>query len=181
MKYPVINHSIIEDIGKKILILGCPGSGKTTLSLELARSTGLPCYHLDDLFWKKGWVPVEKSIFIEKIKEIVDKDQWILEGNYSEYLDIRLPKADTVIFLEESTITCLWRVLKRAISLKLFSDSESTLPKQIVQGFFDNKNGVTDDFFGFISFVLRFKRRERSKVLDKLEKYTNLKVITYSS
>lgn len=174
-------YSTVKDIGKKILILGCPGSGKTTLSLKLAESTHLPCYHLDDFFWKEGWIPVEENIFVKKIKEIVDRDQWILEGNYSGYLDIRLQKADTVIYLEKPTITCLWRVLKRAISLKFFADSESTFPKKIVQGFLDNKNGISDDFFGFILFVLKFKKRERNKVLNELKEYPNLKVITYSS
>ncbi|MEQ8169836.1 MAG: DNA topology modulation protein [Candidatus Eremiobacterota bacterium] len=98
---------------KKILILGCSGSGKTTLALELGNILNLEVIHLDRLYWNPGWVSTPEDEWLEIIKDIIKKDRWIIEGNYSGTIDMRLNEADTAIYLDFPRIICLWQAIKR--------------------------------------------------------------------
>ena len=107
----------ITDLSSKnrILIIGICGSGKSTLSRLLARKTGLPLIHLDQRFWKTGWVPTEQVIWNEDVRRLVTKDKWIIEGNYSGSLPIRIPRADLIIHLKLNRVQAIARCLKRMI------------------------------------------------------------------
>ena len=98
---------------KRILIIGCGGAGKSTLSRELSRTLNLPLVHLDYLFWKPGWVQSEKAEFKQILKSELKKDSWIIDGNYARTMSLRMRYADTVIFLDFNRWICIWRVLKR--------------------------------------------------------------------
>ena len=67
---------------RKVIIIGCPGSGKTTFSRRLARITGLPLYHLDSIWHKLNRTNISKEDFVRRVEEIMTGDQWILDGNY---------------------------------------------------------------------------------------------------
>lgn len=101
---------------QKILIIGSPGSGKSTFSFRLSEKLNIPIIHLDKLFWKSGWVSRSKEAFDKLLIEEMEKESWIIDGNYSRTLPMRLEKADTVIFFDYSRFVCLWRVLKRVIT-----------------------------------------------------------------
>lgn len=98
---------------KKILIVGRPGSGKTTLAVKLANKLNLPLVHLDKIFWKPGWVEVDRTEFDTRLLAELEKDSWIIDGNYGRTIPLRLKYADTVICFEYPKILCIWRVLKR--------------------------------------------------------------------
>jgi adenylate kinase family enzyme len=85
---------------KRVLVIGSPGGGKTTLSRELGKLLDLPVYHLDKLFWKPGWALSDDESFRALQRELVSKPRWIIDGNYDRTLDVRLPHADTVIHLD---------------------------------------------------------------------------------
>ena len=94
-------------IGKKIVIVGCPGSGKSMLARRLHERTGLPVVHLDNVFWKPDKTHISKEEFDNKLAELLKADEWILDGNYSRTLKVRLERADTVIVLDYPLDVCI--------------------------------------------------------------------------
>lgn len=100
---------------KRILILGSPGSGKSTLALKLNTFSKIDLYHMDNLYWNSDWRRPKNDEWKGKLNEIVKKDNWILDGNYYNCLEDRLPYADLVIYLEVNPIKCLYRYSIRSI------------------------------------------------------------------
>ena len=100
----------------RVLIIGPCGSGKSTLARELAPILGLPLHHLDRMNWQPGWIESDKKDLRDRIAEVVAKDSWLIDGNYSASLDIRLKRADTILYLDYPIVLCLWRVFRRMTS-----------------------------------------------------------------
>jgi adenylate kinase family enzyme len=98
---------------KRILVIGCCGAGKSTLSKELSAKLNLPLVHLDRLFWKPGWIEQEDLVFADLLQTELARDEWIIDGNYLKNLPLRLEYADAVILLDLNRWICTWRVLKR--------------------------------------------------------------------
>lgn len=105
---------VILGIVKRILVIGKSGAGKTTFSKKLAKALGINVVHLDDLFWKSGW---ERAYSAEqweqKMSELISQEEWILDGNYHNTLELRLGRADTVIFFDINPFRSLMQALKR--------------------------------------------------------------------
>lgn len=91
------------------------GVGKSTFARNLGEILNMNVHHLDALFWKTNWVEASIEEFSAAQKEIVKKNQWIVEGNYTNTFNIRSEKADTIIYLELPLYICLYRVVKRWI------------------------------------------------------------------
>lgn len=98
---------------QRIAVIGSPGSGKSTLAVQLGRLLGLPVYHLDALHWKPGWVETPKPEWRALQQSLVAASTWVIDGNYSTTLDIRLSASDTIIFFDMPRLLCLWRVVRR--------------------------------------------------------------------
>lgn len=98
----------------RILVIGVSaGSGKSTFARALGRAHQIKVHHLDTLFWEEGWVQAEQDAFVQKQQLITEEPSWIIEGNYTGSLDVRLERADAIYYLEISRFVCLYRVLKR--------------------------------------------------------------------
>lgn len=102
-------------IGRRVLVTGLTGSGKSTFSLLLAARTGLPLIYLDLHFWKPGWVAPSEDEWREKQRGLLAGDAWIADGNYHETLDLRLALADTVVVLDTPWWVCSGRALRRGL------------------------------------------------------------------
>jgi len=101
---------------QRIVILGNGGSGKSTLARLLGERLNLPMVHLDRLFWEPGWAEPDAEQFRERVREAVAGDAWVCEGNYARRtFDLRLPRADLVIWLDTPRLTCFMRVLLRLL------------------------------------------------------------------
>jgi adenylate kinase family enzyme len=100
---------------RRVAVVGPGGAGKTTFARALGAETGLDVVHLDTLFWRPGWVETPRDEWRAIQTGIVARDAWIIEGNYGATLDIRLSRADTVIFLDFPRTLCLRRAVVRAI------------------------------------------------------------------
>ncbi len=142
---------------KRILIIGSPGSGKSTLSQYLKDKLNLPLYHMDMLYWYGNWEYVSRDELIGKIENILEKEKFIIDGNYSSTLKMRIKKADTIILLNYPTYLCLYRVLKRMIKKENRSDMPETCKEKL-----DLK---------FLIYVLNFKRKNKEHIFNLINNY----------
>ena len=104
-------------LGRRVIVTGLAGSGKSTFSLALAAKTGLPVIVLDLHFWKPGWVAPSESEWREKQIRVLAGDAWIADGNYPETLDLRLERADAVVFLDMPWWVCTGRAFRRGFQM----------------------------------------------------------------
>jgi adenylate kinase family enzyme len=104
-------------LGCRVIVTGLAGSGKSTFSLALAAKTGLPVIHLDLHFWKPGWVAPSETEWREKQYGLLAGAAWIADGNYHETLDLRLGRADTVVFLDMPWWLCAGRAFLRGFRM----------------------------------------------------------------
>ncbi|MBO0754282.1 MAG: (d)CMP kinase [Bradyrhizobiaceae bacterium] len=102
-------------VARRILILGPSGAGKSTLARSIGERLSIPVVHLDALYWNPGWVPSEIAQFRESIAQAAARDTWIMDGNYTTHLDLRLPRADAVIWLDLPRSIYFRRSLWRSI------------------------------------------------------------------
>ena len=91
----------------KIIVIGCPGAGKSMFSRNLSSVMHLPVYHIDMLYHKKDGTHITKEELEEKFKNIFQNDDWIIDGNYQRTLEMRLKECNTVFLLDFPTEICL--------------------------------------------------------------------------
>lgn len=100
-----------------MVILGCSGAGKSTFARALGARLGLPVVHLDAIFWQPGWTEPDAETFRAAVAEAIAGEAWVTDGNYvSRTFDLRLPRADAVIFVHQPRWLCMVRILWRVLS-----------------------------------------------------------------
>jgi adenylate kinase family enzyme len=143
----------------RIVIIGCPGAGKTTLSLLLAKHLSLPVYHLDKFYWQKNWEHLTQEEFLKAITPVLSESRWIVDGNYVSTLKYRLQFADAVVFFHFNPYFCLLRVIGRWW-------------KNRGQVRFDMGEGCADKLdWPFIRWILRFERVVVPEILKTLSAF----------
>ncbi len=150
---------------KKIIVIGCPGSGKSTFSKALRKIMGIPLYHLDMLFWNEDKTTVEKSVFLDRLAKVLQGDEWIIDGNYLSTMEMRMRACDTVIFLDYPLDVCLDGVRRRK------GKPRSDMPW--------TESGEDDG--EFFEFIKSFNSQTRPAVLALLEKYSYKDIRVFSS
>ncbi len=100
----------------RILVMGCSGGGKSTLSLKLAARFGLAYISIDrDILWLPGWVErgkeEQRAIIVAKVRG----ERWIMDGTNPSTFDVRLPRTDLVIWVRMPRLLCVWGVVSRWI------------------------------------------------------------------
>ncbi len=141
---------------RKVLVIGVGGAGKTTFARRLGERTGLPVIHLDRLYWRPGWVAAPEHEWRATVEALIARDAWILDGNYSGTLDLRLAACDTVFFLDLPRRVCLRGVITRRIR-----NAGRSRP--------DVAPGCPEHLsWEFIEWIWTFPRKRRPKVLAKL-------------
>jgi adenylate kinase family enzyme len=91
---------ITMPVPQRILILGPSGAGKSTLARRIGARLGLPVVYLDAINWNPGWVQTEVGLFRQRVAEAAAREAWVMDGNYTTHLDLRLPRAEAVILLD---------------------------------------------------------------------------------
>ena len=149
---------------KKIIVIGCPGSGKSTFSRSLCSITGLPLYHLDMMFWNPDKTTVEKDVFRTRLETVLKEDEWIIDGNYQSTLEVRLAACDTVFFLDYPTEVCLAGIRERR------GCARDDIPWI-----------ETDVDEEFMEFIKSFNEQQRPIIKSLLDKYSDKEVFTFDS
>ena len=149
---------------KKVIIIGCPGSGKSTFARALHEKTALPLFHLDMLYWNADRTTVPKEIFLKRLYKVLKNESWIIDGNYSSTMEIRMEQCDTVFFLDFPLEVCLDGIKQR------HGKKRSDIPW--VEDGFDEE---------FTEFIKNYNRDNRPKVFELIEKYTDKNIIIFRS
>jgi len=98
----------------RILVMGCSGGGKSTLSQQIAARFGLAYVSIDrDVLWLPGWVERDKQEQRAIIVAMVQEERWILDGTNPSTFDVRLPRADFVIWVRMPRLLCIWGAISR--------------------------------------------------------------------
>ena len=92
---------------KKVIVIGCPGSGKTTFAEKLNKSTGLPLFYLDAIWHKPDRTHISREEYDERLAEILELEEWIIDGNYSRTLEVRMQASDTIFLFDLPTEVCI--------------------------------------------------------------------------
>ena len=153
-----------KTIGNRILILGCPGSGKSTFARALAARTGLPVVHLDNLWWRADGTHISREDFDRALGELLEGERWILDGDYSRTYEVRLRAADTVVFLDYPEDVCMDGIRRRVGEERPDMPwKESTLDPELV------------------AQVQNYARDNRPALLALLQKYPEKRSLIFTS
>lgn len=98
---------------KRAIVLGCSGSGKSTFSIQLHNLTGLPLYHLDNIWWNSDRTHISREEFDLKLNELVNLDRWIIDGDYSRTYEKRIAACDTLFFFDLGETLCMDGITER--------------------------------------------------------------------
>ena len=161
---------------KKILVIGPGGAGKSYFSKELSKVTGLPLFHLDNIFWRKDRAHITREEFDSKLLEILNKDKWIIDGDYSRTYELRIQYCDTVYFLDFSLEDCLKGVESRLGKVREdipFIDEEfdPEFKEWIINWFKDKRPWVIhlEEKFKEKNFIVLKNRNEVNEYLNKIK------------
>ncbi len=141
---------------KKVIIIGAPGSGKSSFSKELFTMTKLPLFHLDLLYWNEDRTPKPKQVFLASLKEVLESDRWIIDGHYPTTLKERIQAADTIFFLDYDVET---RLEGYRLSLNSKTEDRPWVASEVDQD--------------FVKYLESFDEEERPKVIKLLDNATD--------
>jgi adenylate kinase family enzyme len=144
---------------RRVLVIGCSGAGKSTLSRQLSAALQLPLIGLDRHYWKAGWKPMVREEWRERVAALVSAPDWVMDGNFAGTFDLRMPRADTLIWLDFARSVCLRRVLMRV--LHDHGRSRADLPE-----------GCPETFDpAFLWYVWTFNAKERPLITPAVERF----------
>ena len=141
---------------KKIIVIGSSGAGKTYFSRQLGEKLGIRVVHIDKIYWQPGWAEPSREEWKATLADVLQGESWIIDGNYSATIEMRLAACDTAIFLDIRRTLCMWRVIRRT-----FRFLKRTRP--------DMADGCSERLdFQFLSFVWNYPNRSKPRIAQML-------------
>lgn len=138
------------------MVIGCSGAGKSTFSRKLRDLLSLPLIHLDQYYWQPNWTETESEQWHKTVSKLAIQENWVIDGNYGGTLDMRLDRADTIIYLDYPAWLCLIRVIRRV--LFYWGRVRPDMPQ-----------GCAERFSGsFLWYVATYNYKKKPKLLKKL-------------
>ena len=148
------------------MIIGCPGSGKSTFSRVLHQITGIPLFHLDMMYWNSDRTTVEKAVFRKRLSDAIQQNEWIIDGNYGSTIELRLQACDTVIFLDYPLEICLDGVRERRGKVR------SDMP------WIENEDEEDTEF---IEFIKSYNSQSKPQIMDLLKLYSDKNIFIFNN
>jgi len=151
---------------KKIMIIGSPGSGKSTFARKLRDKSGLPLFYLDMIKHKPDRTEILREEFNIKLAEIIKMPEWIIDGNYQRTLEVRMEKADTIILFDLPTEVCLDGAEAR------IGTKREDLPWIETEETFEGE---------FKQWIEDFSEKQLPEIYSLLEKYRDKEIVVFRS
>ncbi|MBQ8906261.1 MAG: adenylate kinase [Ruminococcus sp.] len=151
---------------KKIMVIGCPGSGKSTFSRALHQITGIPLFHLDMMYWNSDRTTVEKAVFLKRLSDAIQQNAWIIDGNYGSTIELRLQACDTVIFLDYPLEICLDGIKERRGKARSDMPWIETEDKEDAE---------------FIEFIKSYNTQSKPQIMDLLNLYSDKNIFIFNN
>ncbi len=148
------------------MVIGCPGSGKSTFSRALHKITNIPLFHLDMMYWNSDRTTVEKAMFRKRILEAIQQNEWIIDGNYGSTIELRLQACDTVIFLDYPLEICLDGIRERR------GKARSDMPWI---------ETVDEEDAEFIEFIKSYNSQSKPQIMDLLNLYSDKNIFIFNN
>ena len=142
---------------KRVMIIGQPGSGKSTSARQLGAALDLPVVHIDSIFWQAGWVERDGAERVALARAAADGEAWVIEGGMSSTWDTRIARADALIFLDPPFLIRCWRVFKR--TLWHYGQTRPDLPEGCPERFDPE----------FWSYIWRTRKSHRKRCMDAVD------------
>jgi adenylate kinase family enzyme len=149
-------------IGRRVLVDGMMGSGKSTFARALASLTDLPVIHLDLYYWKPGWTRPSDDEWRERQRTLIAANAWIIDGNYNDTLPMRLERAETVVFLDTPWWVCANRAFVRG-----FRQPVGEMP----EGCVDSRSRRLRDEWGGIGRIWRRRRSDPDRARSEFVRH----------
>lgn len=146
---------------KRIIVIGCPGAGKSTFSRKLNEATGIDLFHLDTIYWNEDCTHISRARLIKRQKVIFKKESFIIDGNFKSTLELRIAQADVVFFFDLPVEVCIQGAKNR-------KGNRPEMPCQLP----DNEE--------LLDFIKSFDTDVKPMILKLFKKY-NSNVITFNS
>lgn len=148
----------------KAIVIGCPGSGKSTFAKKLSEYTNTPLCYLDRMNWNSDKTTVSRDIFDKRLSEVLQNDEWIIDGNYMRTMEMRMAKADVIYLFDLPTEVCIDGVRER------LGKKHEDLPWIETE--------IDDDF---INFIKDFRTESLPKIYELISKNSSKKIIIFRS
>ena len=166
------NHTL----GSRVIVIGTTGTGKTTLATQLAQCLGLPHVELDALYWGPDWTAATVEDFRANVAQVVNRNEWVLDGNYSRARDLIWPRAQTLIWLDYALPVVFYRLTLRTFKRVVTRETLWNGNHETVKGAFFQR----DSLFLWAIRTHRPHRRQFEAALQRPE-YAHLIVIRHHS
>ena len=157
---------------RRILVIGCSGGGKSTLSRKIAKALEIPYHSMDrEVFWLPDWVQRPRDEQREIISHIVEAEAWLMDGTNPSSFDLRLPRTDLVIWVRLPRWRCLLGVYRRAT--RYVGRHRPEMADGCVEQWPDRE---------FLSYIWNFERKFAPRIIEEIEKHgPNVPVVTLKS
>lgn len=153
------NVILLSDLGSRICILGPSNSGKSTLAEAIGKKLSYPVIHLDQVYHLPNtfWRCRSEHDFLMMHDQLIQDEQWIIDGNYTRYLNMRVEKATGLILLDIS----LPIMLKRYFYRTLFQHNRvgGVVPK-------NQKDRISMEMLKYLIFSTHKKRKQYQDIFD---------------
>lgn len=149
---------------KRIIILGCPGSGKSTFAKKLHECTKISLFHLDNIWWNQNRTHINRDEFDDRIASILKMEEWIIDGDYSRTYEVRIKASDTIFFLDYDKDKCMYGIKERVGKERTdIPWTEYNLDKELVEE------------------VKNYNSQNRPIILDLINKYKDKEILIFCS
>lgn len=152
----------------RIMIFGRPGSVKSTYARALQQQLNIPLHHLDRYFFLDNWIERDSHEFLKILQSFIDQNDWIIDGNCLQSIEMRYKRADVCIYLNYPRWLCYWRILKRRFSKDKSIEDRPPNCKEVIRT-------------PFLRYTWNFDRRIRPMIKNLQKTYPQVKFMEYRS